>query len=128
MIRTIFTRKNLIAIAITVFYAIVLLFTGMCLDGGATFVNKKNPIAGKKAVTEKGVGSGNDGKTAMKPEKIAFSFTADANLNDGGETAGNVPYVWVSKASMVRCALTYGDTVIVQSMKEGSRILASECL
>ena len=45
MIRTIFTRKNLIAIAITVFYAIVLLFTGMCLDGGATFVNKKNPIA-----------------------------------------------------------------------------------
>ena len=88
--------------------------------------NKKNSIAGKKEVTEKGVGSGNDGKTAMKPEKIAFSFTADANLNDGGETAGNVPYVWVSKASMVRCALTYGDTVIVQSMKEGSRILASE--
>ena len=89
-------------------------------------VSKKNATAGKKPVAEKGVGSGNDGKTATRPEKIAFSFTANANLNDGGETAGNVPYVWVSKASMVRCALTYGDTVIVQSMKEGSRILASE--
>lgn len=89
--------------------------------------SKKNTASGKKLGTEKGVGSGNDGKSTMKPEKIAFSFTANANLNDGGETAGNVPYVWVSKASMMRCALTYGDTVIVQSMKENSRILASEC-
>ncbi|MBE6597202.1 MAG: hypothetical protein E7641_05975 [Ruminococcaceae bacterium] len=45
MVQTIFTRKNLIAIAISVFYAIIFIFTGACLDGAASFVNKKNPIA-----------------------------------------------------------------------------------
>lgn len=45
MIQTVFTRKNLIAIAIAVFYAIVFVFTGACLDAAGTFVSKKNPIA-----------------------------------------------------------------------------------
>lgn len=46
MIQTIFTRKNLIAIAISVFYSIVLIFTGLCMDSGETaFMSKKNPIA-----------------------------------------------------------------------------------
>lgn len=45
MIQTIFTRKNLIAIALSVFYSLVFLFTGACLDGGATFLSRKNPIA-----------------------------------------------------------------------------------
>ncbi len=46
MIRTIFTRKNLIAISIAIFYAIVIVFTGACLDAGATLslMSKKNPI------------------------------------------------------------------------------------
>ena len=45
MIRTMFTRKNLIAIAIAVFYAVTFVFVGACLDGDTTFVSKKNPIA-----------------------------------------------------------------------------------
>ena len=46
MIRTIFTRKNLIAISIAIFYAITIVFTGACLDGGATLalMSKKNPV------------------------------------------------------------------------------------
>ncbi len=46
MIRTIFTRKNLIAISITIFYAIILIFTGACLDAGGTLalMNKRNPV------------------------------------------------------------------------------------
>lgn len=40
-----FTRKNLIAIAIAVFYAVTFVFVGACLDGDTTFVSKKNPIA-----------------------------------------------------------------------------------
>lgn len=91
-------------------------------------VGKKTASSGKKPVVDKKASSSNENKPAAKPEKISFSFTASANLNDGGETAGNVPYLWVSKASMIRCALTYGDVVIVQSMKEGSRILASRCI
>ena len=45
MIQTIFTRKNLIAISIAVFYAVVFVFTGMCLDPAGVIVSKKNPIA-----------------------------------------------------------------------------------
>ena len=46
MIRTIFTRKNLIAISLSVFYALIIVFTGICLDGGeASFMSKKNPFA-----------------------------------------------------------------------------------
>ena len=46
MFRTIFTRKNLIAISIAIFYAIVIVFTGACLDGGATLpiMSKMNPF------------------------------------------------------------------------------------
>ena len=45
MFQTVITRKNLISISLSVFYAVVLLFTGMCLNTGSGFVNKKNPIA-----------------------------------------------------------------------------------
>ena len=45
MIQTIFTRKNLIAIALVAFYSILAIFTGACLDGNATFIYAKNPIA-----------------------------------------------------------------------------------
>ena len=46
MIRTIFTRKNLIFIALTIFYSCIIVFTGACLDAGSTLaiVSKKNPI------------------------------------------------------------------------------------
>ncbi len=44
MIRTIFTRKNLITIALAIFYATVFVFVGACLDSSSTFINKKNPI------------------------------------------------------------------------------------
>ena len=44
MIQTVFTRKNLIAIAIAIFYSLVFLFTGACLDASGTILSKKNPI------------------------------------------------------------------------------------
>ncbi|MBR4420490.1 MAG: hypothetical protein IKT32_06375 [Clostridia bacterium] len=45
MIKTLFTRKNLIAISLVVFYAFIFLFTGICLDGNSSMVSSKNPIA-----------------------------------------------------------------------------------
>lgn len=42
MAKPYFTRKNLIALSLAFFYAILLVFTGLCLGG--TLVNKKNPI------------------------------------------------------------------------------------
>ncbi|MDD6302843.1 MAG: hypothetical protein PUA56_06070 [Bacillales bacterium] len=40
-----FSRKNLIAVAISGIYSFILLFVGMCLDAGSAFMNKNNPIA-----------------------------------------------------------------------------------
>lgn len=88
-------------------------------------VGKKLSAVGKKGIAEKARNGDGSANSMVKPEKIAFSFTAMANLNDGGRVAGSVPYIWVSKESMIRCALSYGDTVIVQSMKEGAKIIAS---
>ena len=45
MIKIYFTRKNLIKISLTLFYSFLLLFTGLCLEGSNSYVNKKNPIA-----------------------------------------------------------------------------------
>ncbi len=45
MIQTIFTRKNLITLALVIFFALVLLFTGVCLDAESAFLNPENPIA-----------------------------------------------------------------------------------
>lgn len=45
MIKTLFTRKNLIAISLVVFYAFIFLFTGVCLDNGTSMVSTRNPIA-----------------------------------------------------------------------------------
>ena len=45
MFKTLFTRKNLIAISLVILYSFVLLFTGICLDGGSSMVSKRNPIA-----------------------------------------------------------------------------------
>ena len=40
-----YTRKDLIAISLAVFYSFVLIFVGICLEGSYSFVSKKNPIA-----------------------------------------------------------------------------------
>lgn len=86
---------------------------------------RTSAVANKKGISEKGKIKESVGQPAVKVEKIAFSFTATANLNDGGEVAGNVPYLWVSKNSMIQCALKYGDTVIVRTMKDEKKLLAS---
>ena len=45
MFHTVITRKNLISVALSVFYSLILLFVGLCLDAESNFVNKNNPIA-----------------------------------------------------------------------------------
>ena len=40
-----YTRKDLIAISLALFFAFVLIFVGMCLEGTYSFVSSKNPIA-----------------------------------------------------------------------------------
>lgn len=45
MKRPYFTRKNLITIALALFYSFVLLFVGACLEGTHSLFGKKNPIA-----------------------------------------------------------------------------------
>ena len=42
MIKPYFTRKNLIAISISFFYGLILVFTGVCIDGAHEFVSRKN--------------------------------------------------------------------------------------
>ena len=44
MVKPYFTRKNLILIALSFFYSIIIAFTGVCLDGAHTIVKKKNII------------------------------------------------------------------------------------
>ena len=46
MKRPYYTRKDLIAISLALFYSFVFAFVGMCLDSNSNFVSKKNPIAG----------------------------------------------------------------------------------
>ena len=45
MFHTIITRKNLISLSLSVFYSILLVFIGLCLDAESGVVNKNNPIA-----------------------------------------------------------------------------------
>lgn len=42
MIKPFFTRKNLIAISISFFYSLVIVFTGICIDGSHAIISKKN--------------------------------------------------------------------------------------
>ena len=41
MVKPYFTRKNLILIALAFFYSIMLVITGVCLDGAYNLVKKK---------------------------------------------------------------------------------------
>lgn len=45
MIKPYFTRKNFITLSLTIFYAFVILFCGMCIEGGHSFTAANNPIA-----------------------------------------------------------------------------------
>ena len=42
--KTYFTRKNLVVIALSFFCAVVVLFTGLCIEGSHSITNKNNPI------------------------------------------------------------------------------------
>lgn len=45
MIKPYFTRKNFIVLSLAIMYGFIILFCGMCIDGGHNFVSSKNPIA-----------------------------------------------------------------------------------
>ena len=45
MFQSIITRKNLITVSLSVFYSLLLLFVGACLDADSTLFNSNNPIA-----------------------------------------------------------------------------------
>lgn len=44
MKKTYFTRKNLITIALAIFYFFIVLFVACCIDGSHTMFSKKNPV------------------------------------------------------------------------------------
>ena len=44
MVKPFFTRKNLIFIALTFFYSLIIAFTGICIDGAHLIISKKNLI------------------------------------------------------------------------------------
>jgi len=46
MFQKLITRKNLITISLAVFYSMILLFVGACLDAKSGVISSKNPIAG----------------------------------------------------------------------------------
>lgn len=80
--------------------------------------------SGKKGISAKPSQSSRE-STTVKREKIAFSFTANANLNDGASTSPGSEIVWISKLSMIKCGLSYEDTVIVQTIVDGVRAFMS---
>ncbi len=45
MIKPYFTRKNFITLSLAIFYGFVVLFCGMCIEGGHNFTAANNPIA-----------------------------------------------------------------------------------
>ena len=42
MVKPFFTRKNLIVIALSFFYALIIVFTGVCIDGAHQIISKRN--------------------------------------------------------------------------------------
>lgn len=44
MIKTLFTRKTFIAVALSLMYSVLLVFTCACIDGAHTFFPKKNMV------------------------------------------------------------------------------------
>ena len=44
MIKTYFTRKNLVRLSLSFFYSFTLIFTGLCIEGSHTLASRKNPI------------------------------------------------------------------------------------
>lgn len=44
MLKVVFTRKNLMGIALSVIFSFLLMFVGVCIDGSHTFMSAKNPI------------------------------------------------------------------------------------
>ncbi len=44
MLKVVFTRKNLMAIALACLYSFLMVFVGFCIDGSYTFMSAKNPI------------------------------------------------------------------------------------
>lgn len=85
---------------------------------------KSSAIAGKKISPKVGTQS-SAATNAVKRDKLVMSFTASANLNSSALPVAGCELVWLSKASMIKCGLTYGDTVIVQTMIDGNRVFAS---
>lgn len=85
---------------------------------------KSSAIAGKKISPKVGSQS-SAAANVVKRDKLALSFTANANLNNAAPPVAGSELVWLSKAAMIKCGLTYGDTVIVQTMVDGNRIFAS---
>jgi hypothetical protein len=45
MFHTVITRKNLISLSLSVFYSLLLLFVGVCIDADSSLIYEKNPIA-----------------------------------------------------------------------------------
>lgn len=46
MTKPYYTRKDLIGISLALFYAFMIIFVGLCIEGSYSFMNKNNPIAG----------------------------------------------------------------------------------
>lgn len=44
MLKVVFTRKNLMAIALACLYSFLMVFVGFCIDGSFSFMSAKNPI------------------------------------------------------------------------------------
>jgi len=42
--RPYFTRKNLIVLALAIFYGILVFFSGICIDAGHSLVSKRNVV------------------------------------------------------------------------------------
>ena len=85
---------------------------------------KSSAIAGKRITPKTGTQS-SAAANVVKRDKLVMSFNANANLNNAAIPVAGSELVWLSKVSMIKCGLTYGDTVIVQTMVDGNRVFAS---
>ena len=130
MIKVLFTRKNLIAISLSIFYALIFLFTGICLDSSAKVVSSRNPIA--KLASDLGfqlVDPNLGGFVTIILVSVYIIVFATAFIYErryaivNGKKPFGIKMIWSYILTLLACAvLSVGIGVLIQSPKTAENI------
>ena len=130
MLQSIITRKNLIAISVSVFYAVLIVFTGLCLDDGTTMMSKRNPIRliadgiGFKAMTPNTTGFIALILIAFYVIVLTTAFIYErryAIVNNLSTKSSKMIVIYISTA-VICLALSLGLGILIQNPLTGENI------